>query len=130
VKVRTHPDFETVAIVYSQPELAVLLSYLGDRGIWTVPLTYGHAAVQWTWTVALGGIRVRVRREDAVAARDALAAIERRAFVGGIYSDDRLLDIVFALLLTLAFFIPPPARIPAFFLPGGRVAKPARHPEI
>jgi hypothetical protein len=110
---RRRPDLETVAIAYSQPELAVLLSYLANRGIRAMPLGYGHAALQWDWTIALGGIAIRVPAADAAAARDALSAIERRAYRGGIYTDTLWLDVALTLLVFVTLLVPPPARIPA-----------------
>ena len=48
--------FETVAIAYSQPEVAALRSCLEGHGIWTVSMSQGHASADVGLTLALGGI--------------------------------------------------------------------------
>ena len=86
--------------------------------IWVLPIGRGHISVQWGWTVALGGVAIRVHAEDGQAARALLASIERtprqrtRFFV-----KDRLVDVLLVLVLFyLAIFVPP-ARIQAEFVP-------------
>ena len=65
---------ETVAVSYSQPEAAVMLSFLAWHGIAAVALGE-HARVDAGLVTALGGIPVRVHRPDAAAARALLADI-------------------------------------------------------
>jgi hypothetical protein len=108
--------FETVAWIYSQSELAVFLSLFEHEDIWIVPVGRGHISVQWNWTVALGGVAIRVHAADAAAARALLAGIDRSPWRGGVFSDNRLLDIVLILLLIAVGLFAPPARIPAEFV--------------
>ena len=109
------PDFETVAIVYSQPQLALFLSLFEQERIWVVPISYGHVSAQWNLTLALGGVRLRVHPSDADAARELLAGLDRYAFSRrGLISDNRLVDILLIVGLFLVGFFAPPARIPAF----------------
>jgi hypothetical protein len=108
--------FMTVAVAYSQSELPILLGYLRANGIWAHPVGAGHAAVDWRLTVALGGIEVRVHREDAAEAAELLSTIERTFYRGGLFSDQRLVDVAMILLMLILGILAPPARIPAFFL--------------
>jgi hypothetical protein len=117
------PDrFETIAWVYSQSELAVLLSLFEHEDIFVLPVTRYHISVDWALTVALGGVEIRVHPEDAERAWALFAGHERTAFRGRVFVDNRLLDI--ALMLAIALFagVPPPARIPAFFVTERRLS--------
>ena len=114
--------FETVAFVYSQDELALLLSLFESEGIWVVPVAYQHAAVQWTVTVALGGVALRVREVDGDAARALLSTLDRAPSPRPVFSTHRLLEILLILGLFLVGFFAPPARIPAHFLIGANDA--------
>ena len=67
--------FEIIAWVYSQSELAVLLSFLANEDIHVLPIARGHASVDWGFTLALGGIEVRVHAAEAERARALLAGI-------------------------------------------------------
>lgn len=66
--------FDTVAITYSQPEAAVMLSFLRAHGIAAYTLSE-HARTQATMVVALGGIPVRVHRSALAEARALLAEV-------------------------------------------------------
>lgn len=66
--------FETVAVSYSQPEAAVMLSYLAWHGIAAFALSE-HARTDAGLITALGGIPVRVHRVAAGEARALLAAV-------------------------------------------------------
>lgn len=109
-------DFETVAWVYGQGDLAILLSRLEDAGIWVVPVGYLHAAVQWSWTLALGGVELRVHAEDAAAARTLFAEVDWTPSRQPLFSANRLVEIVLILLLFLVGFFAPPARMPPEFV--------------
>jgi hypothetical protein len=110
------PDLETVAIVYSQPQLALFLSLLEQERIWVVPISYAHVSVQWSLTLALGGVQLRVHASDADAAWKLLAGLDRFEFSRrGLFSDNRLVDVFLIVGLFLVGFFVPPARIPAFF---------------
>jgi hypothetical protein len=111
------PDrFETIAWVYSQSELAVLLSFLASEDIHVLPIARGHASVEWGYTLAFGGIEVRVHSAEAEEARALLAGIDRTPFRRGVFSDNRLIDGVVMVMLVLAGLFVPPARIPAVFV--------------
>ena len=108
--------FETVAFVYDQSQLALLLSLFESQGIWIVPTTYHHATTQWNWTLALGGVELRVHEADGATARALLAGIDPALSPRPIFSDVRLLEILLILGLFLVSFFAPPARIPAHLL--------------
>jgi hypothetical protein len=111
------PDrLETIAWVYSQSELAVLLSFLANQDIYVLPIARGHASVDWGFTLALGGIEVRVHADEAEDARILLAGIDRTPFRRGVFSDNRLIDGVIMVVLVVAGLFAPPARMPAEFV--------------
>jgi len=111
------PDrFVTVAWVYDVGELALLLSLFEREGIPVVPTTYDHATLQWTLKVALGGNRLRVHAEDADAALDLLAGLERTPQTSvRFFARDKLVDILLVLLLFFLGGLAAPARIQAEF---------------
>lgn len=112
-----NPDrFETIAWVYSQSELAVLLSLLANEDIHVLPIARGHASVAWGFTLALGGIEVRVHADEAEDARILLAGIDRTPFRRGVFSDNRLIDGFVMVMLVIAGLFAPPARMPAEFV--------------
>lgn len=74
----TEAPLELVAIIYRQDELAVILSRLENAGIWSFRHSAGHAAASAPMTLALGGIRLFVHRDEAQAAR----AYSPRAVLG------------------------------------------------
>jgi hypothetical protein len=108
--------FETIAYVYSQTELGVLLSLLEHEDIWVVPIGRGHSSVDWPITVALGGVELRVHEADAARARAALAAVDDVHVWRGFFFKNRLLDLAFILLLLPLALTAPPARIQACFV--------------
>jgi hypothetical protein len=117
---RGEPDgpFETIAIVYRQEELGLIKARLEHEGIWTVPHSYRHISIDVPITLALGGIRLMVHREQAAEARELLAGLppwERR---GGVYAESFALDLLMALLLVLLTGIPPPCRIDSILIEG------------
>lgn len=107
---------ETVAIVYSQSELALLLSLFEREKIWVTAPSYHQIAVQWWLTVALGGVQLRVHESEAEAARGLLGRLDRYVFRQRIFSENRLVEWSLILGLFLTGFFLPPARIPAHFL--------------
>jgi len=111
------PDdcFVTVAWVYDRCELALLLSLFEDRGIWVVQVGGHHVAIDWAITMALGGVELRVRGADAEAARNLLAGLDRPERRRCVFVDNRLLDTLLMLAMLVAFWIPPPAKLPAHF---------------
>jgi hypothetical protein len=70
----------TVAVTDSQPEAAVLVSFLAWHGIPAYALGR-HAAVQWPLVVALGGIPVRVPAWAQLEAEALLAEVAARPAV-------------------------------------------------
>ena len=115
--------FETVAIAYSQPEIAALRSCLEGHGIWTVSMSQGHASAHVGLTLALVGIAIRVHSDDAEDARAILAGIEQARYRGRIYTDNRLIDLALTVMILVAFAVPPPARLPAVFLLNGAATR-------
>ena len=111
-------DFVTVAWVYDRSELSILLSLFEDRGIWVVQVGAQHIAIDWSLTVALGGVELRVHAEDAEAAWDLLAGLDRTAPRRRFFLDNWLLDIALMLALFVATGMPSPARLPATFVLG------------
>ena len=109
---RRYDPFELIAIVYSQDELALVTSRLESEGIWTISHGARHAAIDPALTLALGGVRLFVHREQAQEARLLLATGGPWVRTGGIYASSRGLDLVLALMLAVVAGVPPPARIP------------------
>ncbi|HYI47688.1 MAG TPA: hypothetical protein VEX35_04410 [Allosphingosinicella sp.] len=116
------PDFETVAWVYSQSELAVLLSLLAHKDIHVLPIARHNAGVDYALTTALGGVEIRVHAEEAEKVRQLLAGIDRTPFRSGIFSDNRWLDGIVMVILFVAGLFAPPARTPAHFVAPRTVA--------
>jgi len=110
---RPNDPFESIAVVYSQDELALLTSRLHSEGIWVVSHSARHIAVDVGWTIALGGVRLMVHHLDADAAREVLAAGEPWERTSGVYDRSRIVDLLLALMLALVAGVPPPARIPS-----------------
>jgi hypothetical protein len=115
-QITRHGDFETVAWVYSQSETAVLLSLLAHEDIFVLPLGLRHIGVDYARTIALGGVEIRVHRDEAERARALFAGIDRTPFSRGIFSDNRWLDGAIMVILALAGLFAAPARIPAHFV--------------
>lgn len=112
--------FETVAIVYGQPEAAVLLALFAQHDILAEVVGARHAAVNPVWMVALGGIIVRVHAEALQEARALLSEIARQPQA----VRRRLIDspVLNGLLVVLACFMGlapiPPTRVGSTFLLG------------
>lgn len=105
-------EFELVAITYSQPEAAVILSMLDAYGIPAYPLNQHHLAAAPTLAVALGGIRILAMREAADEARALLAEASDQAppVLPRPLADTGVTNVLITLVFTL-FAGPPPARI-------------------
>jgi hypothetical protein len=118
------PDrFETVAYVYSQPDLALLLSLFEHAEIHLQKIGYWHASLQWDLTTALGGIPLRVREEDGDDARALLGGLDypprRVPFFRGFW------PVYLAFLVFAGFALGigiPPRQIPTYVL-GGAVRR-------
>jgi len=111
---------ETVAIVYSLPELAVLLGLFAQHDIPTAVVGAGHAAVNPQLMVALGGVTIRVPQELAGDARTLLAEIaERPAAMRPRLIDNVALNALMVVLACVLGVAPiPPTRAAATFLLG------------
>jgi hypothetical protein len=120
---------ETLAWVYSPAELAVMLSWLRSADVSVFPMSARHISVQPALAVALGGVELRVRREDAPRARALLAGIEAGAFRGALFANNRLIEALVLLLLFFMFTLVGPARIPASFPTATAQPATRRHPE-
>ena len=69
-------DYEVVAITYSLPETAVLLSMLRARGIWAYAMPEQSLNVRWTVLIALGGVQIRVAGAQVDAAVRAMRDLQ------------------------------------------------------
>ena len=99
--------FDTVAITWSQPEAAVMLSFLAWHGIPAYALRE-HARVAALHVTALGGIPIRVHRPAHAEARALLAAVPAPPVVRPALIENRFVN---AVLLLFAFMLggtPPP----------------------
>ncbi|MEP9359110.1 hypothetical protein [Sphingomonas sp. KR3-1] len=99
--------FDTVAIAYSQPQALVILSLFEWNGLLAYAGNLEHARAACPLTLALGGIPIRVMRDDAAEARALLTeAAEREAT--GIHEElgERVAKLmvfgIFGLLLGIA----------------------------
>jgi len=70
--------FDTVAIAYSQPQALVILSLFEWHGMLAYAVNLGHAQVDCPVTLALGGIPIRVVRDQAGEARALLTEAAER----------------------------------------------------
>jgi hypothetical protein len=106
----------TVAWVYDAGELALLLSLFEWAGIPVVALGHDHTTVQWNIVVALGGVRLRVREQDAPAALALLASLERTPQKSArFFARDKMVDVLLVLLIFFLGGLAVPARIQADF---------------
>ncbi|MBO9712427.1 hypothetical protein [Sphingomonas sp.] len=103
--------FETVAIAYRAPQIAVMLSMFEWYGIPAYAKNAGHSGVDCPITLALGGIPILVHRDHADDARalliEAAERIEQEPAAPQplAYRLTKLLAIPALMLLS---FIPPP----------------------
>ncbi len=70
--------FETVAWIYNPADLALLMSKFIQADIFVHRGSEGHISANPGWATALGGVELRVREEDAAAARALLAGLDPR----------------------------------------------------
>ena len=103
--------FETVAVTYSQPEAAVMLSFLAWHDVHAYALS-DHARVSAHLVTALGGIPVRVAQADSARARALLAdvAAAEPPVIRPPAIRHRALGTL-ALLLAFCLGAPPPPRV-------------------
>ena len=112
------PDrFETVAYVYSQSDLALLLSLFEHADIHVQKVGSWHAAVQWDLTTALGGIPLRVHEEDGDDARVLLAGLAYPPYRAPFFTGLWPVWLAFLALTVFTFGVgPPPRQIPTHVL--------------
>jgi hypothetical protein len=110
------PDrFETIAYVYSQSDLALLMSVFESEDIWLVAVGRLHIAVDPGIATALGGVELRVHAEDAEDARRVLASLEPIPYRAPFFTGSFPIDLLFLVLMMVVFAVPPPPRmIPCF----------------
>ncbi len=102
--------FETVAWVYSPSDLALLMSRFIEADIFVHRGSERHISANPGWTTALGGIELRVREDDAAAARALLAGLDPRPH--RVRLDAGLLLAL--LVMTLFAIGAPPRQFPTF----------------
>ena len=101
------------------------------ENICVLPLGLRHIGVDYALTIALGGVEIRVHRDEAERVRVLLADIDRTPFSRGIFSDNRWLDGAIMVILALAGLFAAPARIPAHFVaPRSFAGRPAEVPPL
>lgn len=102
-------SFETVAITYRQPETAVILSMLEAYGIPAYALGAETARTVPPYTLALGGIRIRVPNSDAADARALLnEAAERESEIPPDDLEGRIGNGLLSFVMTILGGTPPP----------------------
>jgi hypothetical protein len=105
--------FEVIAVVYSQPEAAVLLATLRAYGIFALPKNQAHIAIAPSLMLALGGTWITVpprRKKDALALLEAIDSGWRPPPPPIV--DQLWLSRVFAVCMTFLLGVPPMPRIP------------------
>jgi hypothetical protein len=110
--------FESVAIIYSQPETVVMLATFERYGIPTYAAGFNHARAKWSLLVALGGIAIRVHPAALAKAQILLAEVaERPAAVRPRLQLNQALQILFG-VLGMLLAVPPPTRVTSTFFLG------------
>jgi hypothetical protein len=101
-------SFETVAITYSQPETAVMLSMFAFYGIPAYAAGFDHARAVWPVALALGGIHIRVLPDSVGEARALLAEVAERpqATRPRLILNPVLRIVAYALVLLLSVGVP------------------------
>lgn len=117
-------DFATIAYVYSQSDLALLMSVFESEDIHLLAVGRLHIAANPGLATALGGVALRVHAEDAEDARVVLASLDPIPYRASLFTGSFPVDILFLVLMMLVFAVPPPPRMmPCFVgLPARREA--------
>jgi hypothetical protein len=113
------PDrFETVAWLYSQSDLAILLSLFEHADIPVQTVGRGHASVDWSLTTGLGGVTVRVRAEDGDDVRALLAELDPFPHRARLLTGFWPIDLAFFAAILIVFGVGSPPRQSPTFLTG------------
>lgn len=99
--------FETVAVTWSQPEAAVIASFLAWHGIDSYALSR-HAQVEPPLVTALGGIPIRVPTDRAAEATALLGSVEGSPVIRPSISRQPIADRLAALFCFVFGGTPPP----------------------
>jgi len=107
----TSDRFETIAYVYSQSDLALLMSVFESEDIWLVAIGRLHIAVNPGVATALGGVELRVHAVDAEDARTVLASLDPVPYRARLFTGIFAIDLLFLVLMLFVFGVPPPPRM-------------------
>src|ERR1043165_2016159 len=108
-------DFETVAYVYSQSDLALLFSLFESEDIWVTAVGRLHVAVDPGLATALGGVELRVHVEDAEDARMVLASLDPVPYRAPLFTGSFAITLLSLVLMLFVFSVrPPPRMCPCF----------------
>jgi hypothetical protein len=108
--------FEPIAVVFSQPEAAVLLTTLRAYGILALPKNQAHIAIVPSLMLALGGTWITVppeRKEDALALLKEIDAGWRPPPPPIV--DEVWLSRILSVCMTFLLGAPPMPRIPGYY---------------
>ncbi|HEX8301096.1 hypothetical protein [Sphingomonas sp.] len=102
--------FETVAIAYSQPQAGVILSLFAWHGMLAYAMNLETARTNCPWTLALGGIPIRVERSAAEEARALLTEAADRSGEPQVETASGRISngVIAALCFVMAGAAPPP----------------------
>lgn len=117
--------FETVAITWSQPEAAVMLSMFEAYEIPALPVGQQVMRLWPTSGVALQGIHIRVHNEWRDEALELLAEVAQRpAAIRPFPTENRwAYGIVITILCAIGLVPVPPTRTPSTFFLGSRALR-------
>jgi hypothetical protein len=119
-------SYETVAVTYSQPETAVMLSMFAWYGIPAYALGSEHARIAPYLTVGLGGMPIRVHPDALEDARELLAEVAARPQAVRPRIIDNPATRLMAYAIAFFFSIPLPTRTGStYFLGGPRPGAPS-----
>jgi hypothetical protein len=114
-------SFETVAIVYNQPETVVMLSMFAFYGIPATAVGFRHTQIAPNLMVALGGVPIRVPGWAADEARELLAEVaERPQAVRPRLIDNAVMNGLIVVLFCFLTGTIPPTRAGSTYFLGSR----------
>ncbi|MDA5637384.1 MULTISPECIES: hypothetical protein [Agrobacterium] len=107
---RADDGLVTVATGYGLAETVVTASFLRAYGVPTLALPSHFASIFWHYTVALGGIEIRVAARQVEEAQMLLDSIEQSHDHGRTDSIHPFWRGIAALMVLFFFSVPPPAK--------------------